>query len=366
MPSEECFQPNWASPPGDTIAELMRLKGLALEQLARRLECSVSAAKDLIAGLASIDDGRAKQLESLLGPSAKFWSTRELQYRKSLARIGAEPDVASQQEWIRLFPMADMISFGWIQRRSSLSDKLDECLKFFGVSTVRDWYQAYGSLLRAAAFRTSASFKSNPAAVIAWLRWAELRSKDIECAPWNPKRFAAALREVRSLTRLKSPKDFLPRLIEICAACGVAVVVARAPEGCRASGATRFVSEKKALIVLSFRHLSDDHFWFTFFHEAGHLLRHNKSALFIEDGSEVTAAEEKEANEFASRVLIPDQEALLNVRLGYKDIIKFAWEIGIAPGIVVGQLQHLGRLDRSRLNRLKRRYTWAASGFDGD
>jgi len=143
------------------------------------------------------------------------------------------------------------------------------------------------------------------------------------------------------------------------------VVVARAPKGCRASGATRFLTPDKALIVLSFRYRTDDQFWFTFFHEAGHLILHAEDALFLEDESEVTAAEEAEANEFAARILVPMAflPELMILRPGVKEIVGFARKIGVSPGIVVGQLQHLGRVKRDRLNGFKRRYRWATASM---
>jgi Zn-dependent peptidase ImmA (M78 family) len=165
---------------------------------------------------------------------------------------------------------------------------------------------------------------------------------------------------MRTLSRLKDPQQFLPHLQVLCASCGVALVVVRAPKGCRASGATRFLSTEKALIALSFRHRTDDHFWFTFFHEAAHLILHAKDALFLEDGSDVTETEEAEANEFAARVLVPKEYIveLASLRPNLKSIVAFARRLGVAPGIVVGQLQHIRRIRRDQLNSLKRRYAW--------
>jgi HTH-type transcriptional regulator/antitoxin HigA len=140
------------------------------------------------------------------------------------------------------------------------------------------------------------------------------------------------------------------------------VVIVRAPTGCRASGATRFVSASKALLLLSFRYLSDDHFWFTFFHEAGHLLLHGEKALFLE-GAEMSATkEEEEANEFAARVLIPPEfhTALLDLSVNGREVIRFAKFTGVSPGIIVGQLQHHGRVKRNQLNSLKRWFKWGS------
>jgi hypothetical protein len=40
-------------------------------------------------------------------------------------------------------------------------------------------------------------------------------------------------------------------------------------------------------------------------------------------------------------------------------IVRFAKRVGIAPGIIVGQLQHYDRIPRNYFNGLKRRYQWS-------
>ena len=159
----------------------------------------------------------------------------------------------------------------------------------------------------------------------------------------------------------KDPSDFLPALQQICSTSGVAAVIVRAPNGCRASGATRFVSSDKALLLLSFRYLSDDQFWFTFFHEAGHLLLHGAESIFLEGLDGDSSTQESEANEFAEKVLIPSEfkHALLTLTPDMRAIIRFAKKIGVSPGIVVGQLQHHGRVRRNHFNGLKRRFQWS-------
>ena len=111
--------------------------------------------------------------------------------------------------------------------------------------------------------------------------------------------------------------------------------------------------------MLSFRYLTDDHFWFTFFHESGHLLLHNKR-LFLEGAETPDTAEELEANEFAARTLVPLSfySEMLSLPTANLEVIRFARRTGVSPGIIVGQLQHEGRLPRNWLNGLKRRYRW--------
>jgi Zn-dependent peptidase ImmA (M78 family) len=284
--------------------------------------------------------------------------TRESQFRQDANRNTEGGAATDDKGWLRELPVADMVNYGWIDRLPP-GDSIAACLKFFGVRDILSWRETYRDVLQKAAFRTSPSFESQPGSVAAWFRQGEIKGGAIMCEPWSATRFRDALAEIRLLTRKKNPSIFIPELKQMCSACGVAVVIVRSPTGCRASGATRFLSTQKALLLLSFRYLSDDHFWFTFFHEAGHLLLHREKGLFLE-GMNVSGTEETEANEFAAQVLIPSpfRETLPALRLELRSILKFARLVGVSPGIVIGQLQHSSRVPRSHWNTLKYRFAW--------
>ena len=114
------------------------------------------------------------------------------------------------------------------------------------------------------------------------------------------------------------------------------------------------------MVLLSFRHLSDDHFWFTLLHELGHLLLHGAKA-FVDVDDTYPDEREREANEFASSCIIPPArwEEFVNLPHDKEFVVRFAVSLGIAPGLIVGQLQHRGEITRDRLNFLKRHWTWA-------
>ena len=211
-------------------------------------------------------------------------------------------------------------------------------------------------------FRKSYVLKSDPESVAAWLRQGEIVAESINCKAWNSELFNQTLKKIKPLTKKKKPQEFLSELKALCAECGVAVAIVRTPKGCSVSGATKFINSEKAMILLSFRYLSDDHFWFTFFHEAGHLLLHSEKSLFLEEENETMKNNvyEKEANEFAAEVLIPKefQLRLKTMRIEKRAIMDLAKDADVSLGIVIGQLQHAGRVDFKNLNRYKRRYSW--------
>lgn len=357
--SGERFNPNWISPPGETIGDILRQKDLTQADFGERIGADPATVRDLLEGRQPISGSLAQQLETTLGAPASFWLKREKTYRHELRRLEAYVAEEEVDTWLKSLPVAEMTRMGWLPAAGSRTDRAVACLRFFGVPDVRSWFAEYDSLLRSSAFRTSRSYESTPGSVAVWLRQGELEAASIGCMPWNPVKFKDVLRELRALTREDNPSVFLPELRQRLSECGVAAVALKAPSGCRASGVARFLTQKKALMLLSFRYLSNDQFWFSVFHEAGHLLLHPER-LSIDSPGMPSSKEENEANEFAAEILIPKEfEAeMMKLPVDGRAVMKFARRIGVAPGIVVGQLQHRGQLQRRQLNNLKRRYAW--------
>lgn len=157
---------------------------------------------------------------------------------------------------------------------------------------------------------------------------------------------------------------FQKALIELCAAIGEAVVFVPELPKTGVAGATRWLGPDKALIQISLRYKTDDHLWFTFFHEAGHVVLHGKKAVFLE-GNGMNDAKEDAANRFAANFLIPSGELKTFIaasRPTFSEIQDFASRLGIAPGIVVGRLQHEDILPRNTGNGLKRSFRWRSGG----
>jgi hypothetical protein len=251
-----------------------------------------------------------------------------------------------------------MFKLGWIEKFKDKHDQLEEVLRFFGMANVRQWRELWPNL--DVAYRQHNKHEIFPEAVSAWLRQGELQAARIRCAPYNKDAFRVALDKVRGLTEL-GPGKFVPAMQAMCAKAGVAVVFVPALPKTGLSGATRWLNPEKALIQLSLRYKTNDHLWFTFYHEAGHILLHGKKELFLEGINGLDEEKENEANQFAQHELIPGkafQRFIQQADFSRSAIIKFAREVDIAPGIVVGQLQHRELLGYSQCHDLKCRYKW--------
>lgn len=351
------FAPDWTSPPGDTIADLLTERQIPVDELADRLALSIKNVNELLDGKHEISDELAGKLQINLGSTARFWRSREKQYRESILTPEARLDA-----FARALPMRDMLRFGWLDRFRREDGEVAAALRFFGINSPRDFSAKYEELEVALAFRKSASFELKPFSLAAWFRAAEIQTEEYESANWNRAEFIDCLVEIRKLSRERNPDSFLPKLRDICKKVGVVLAVVPTPAGCPVSGATFFSTPERANILLSFRYLTDDQFWFSFFHEAGHLVLHDKKDFFVESEKASTDAREQEANDFAASILVPTelQADLKSVALTKYDIVRFARLIGVSPGIVVGQLQHLGRVRRNQFNFLKRKYDLTA------
>lgn len=355
------FKPNWIVHPGESIDDALSERGLTQVEFAERMGISKKHANDLMKGRARVSPETAASLAAVLGSTPRFWLNLQSNYDAELVRFEREKRLEAEHAgWLKELPFKEMADRGWVQTFPTVGARIEESLRYFATASVEAWRNTYGE--RVVAFRTSTKFANEPGATAAWLRKGEIDAGAMACAPWDPVRFKALLPSLRALTTEPDVRVFLPKLKEACATVGVVAVLVPAPKGCRASGATFFLTPDKAVLLLSGRFKRDDQLWFTFFHEAGHLVLHGKKKTFIE-GEGTTGEEEDEANTFAANLLVPPAEAraLRNV-MSEGEVRDLAARLGVAPGIVVGRMQREGWIPFSHMNGLKVGYDWGEDG----
>jgi HTH-type transcriptional regulator / antitoxin HigA len=359
MNATESFEPKWATPPGATVLDVLREREMAVGEFAEAVHRDLESVSRLLHGVEPLTDEWAEALARVVGASPTFWLRREALYRSDLKRV-CEAAGTSTSDWAKSLPLGDMVQFGWIERGSSPGETALNACAFLGVVTANSFERRYKELLSSAAYRASNAFVAQPSAVAAWLRQGEIVASAVDCASWNETKLREAIEPIRALTNEEDPQKFLPPLRKYLAGCGIALVVARAPAGCHASGVARFLNEQKGLIQLSFRYLSDDQFWFTLFHEIGHILLHAKDGLFIEMDDHRKSAKESEADAFAISELFANVgvESLDTLEISKFAIARLARKAGIAPGLIVGQLQARKRIPYKHFNYFKKRYAW--------
>lgn len=351
------FAPSVVFPPGATLAETLNFLGMTQAELAARIGRTPKFVNELIAGKAPLHEQTAMALERVLDVPASLWTGLEGQYRLFMARSAETEELEYMAPWAEQFPVREMVKLGWIRKCFTPEATAGELLRFFGVATPDAWHEVWGKERFAVAFRRSRAFAPNSFAIAAWLRQGEIEAARLECAAFDPKKFRKTIPPLRALTLIQEPEDFLPKLINLCSSCGVAVVLVPEAPGTHVSGAARWAG-KRPIIQLSLRHKTDDHLWFAFFHEAKHILDHPRQEVFI-NGMDGDLPEEQEANAFSAEILIPRADLLRFLSRGRPrlDAIRdFAARIGVSPGIVVGRLQHDNIIPYQMGQQLKVRY----------
>jgi HTH-type transcriptional regulator / antitoxin HigA len=323
---------------------------------AMRTGLSLKHINQIAQGVAPISAETALLFERVTSVPARVWNSLEARYRERQARDEDRKVLARDAGWLKTLPLAELVRRGYVTATGDAAKQVEDVCRFFGVADRERWEQLW--LAPLAAFRQSPSFQADAAAVATWLRIGELEAALIDCEPFDARTFRDVLNDARALT-LMEPGEAATKLVKRCAEAGVAVVFVGDVGKTRASGAARWLTPTKALIQLSLRHKSDDHLWFSFFHEAAHLLLHSKKETFISGGpsQNVTQKMEDEANDFAAAHLIPRRfDPQLRELQTETDVRAFASAIGVAPGIVVGRLQKEELWPWNKGNKLKRRF----------
>jgi HTH-type transcriptional regulator / antitoxin HigA len=359
------YRPDRVSAPGVTLLDLLKERGMTQAVLAERTGRPLKTINEIVRGKAAITSETAIQLERVLGTPAEFWNQREANYRAYLARQKESENLAVQKDWLKQFPIKEMKKRGWLQDYGdAVADQMIAILNFFGVATPEQWQRGWTK--RRLAFRKAMNLSSNIGAVSAWLRQGELEGEKIVCKPFNKERLLDSLKNIRELTLKEDPQIFIPKLVDICAGYGIAIVFVEPFPKVAVYGASCWINPEKALIQLSGRGKTTDILWFTIFHEIGHIIKHSKKEIFIEidDKSMKKSQEELEADEYAAETLISSSRLnewlKKNNQLNAAVISNFATELNIAPGILVGRLQYMRRVKYSDYNGLKFRYDWCA------
>jgi len=350
------YEPDYAVPPGATLLETIESLGIDQRELAERTGLSAKTLNLIIKGKAPLTQQTAMLLERVTSVPARIWNNLEANYQEQLARLEARRDLAEQIEWLKTIPTKVLIERGFIQPSRDKVELLERILNFFRVASVDAWKEGWGH--GQFAFRKTKQASAVDGRLATWLQIAELKAEQMIVEPYDKTNLQAALQESRTLTR-QSPQVFVPRLVSLFKASGVAVCLVPEIPGAKISGAAKWLSPTKAMIAVNLRGKKSDLFWFTLFHEAGHILNDSKKETYV-DVTYSDDPRERNANDFAKTILIPAKyDGRLASLKSEKRILEFADEIEVDPGIVVGRLQYEELLRFDQFNHLRTTFEWA-------
>ena len=338
-----------ATPPGATIKEQLLDKGMSQKEFATRMDLSQKHVSKLINGEVQLTPDVAVRLEMVLGVPANFWNKLEATYREKLIKANAENEMDEDKDIAKKIPYKEMSDYGWVPITKKIEEKVINLRKFFGV--VRLGLMKDMRLSKIACRRLVDTEKSNYA-LMAWAQQAKIEARDINTSLIDLKTLEKKLLEIRSMTTL-DPDDFCEQLENLLADCGIALVFLPHMDGSFLHGAT-FVDGNKIVIGLTVRGKDADRFWFSLFHELGHILLGH-----INQPDGTTEEDERAADHFAQEILIPtsDFDSFVSQNeFSRSSICAFANAEDIQSGIVVGRLQKDGILKYTQFNDLKTKY----------
>lgn len=339
-----------ATPPGATIKEQLADRGMLQKEFASRMEMSEKHISRLINGEVQLTPDVAMRLEMVLGLPARFWNNLEAIYREKISMVEAENEMDADIEISKKLPYKEMAANGWVPEAKKVEDKVVNLRKFFEVVRLGLLKE---DLIPGIACRRQSITEKADYALIAWAQKAKLEARNISTSPINLKRLTENLPQIRAMTVL-DPNDFCLKLVNMLTDCGVALVFLPHIGGSFLHGAT-FYDKNKIIIGLTVRGKDADKFWFSLFHEIGHILYGHINQL-----SGTSEEDEITADNFAKEILIPQEEFnrfVAGVEYYSRESIKnFAALIGISPGIVVGRLQKEGCIKYNQFNDLKTKY----------
>lgn len=339
-----------ATPPGATIREQLSLRGMKQKEFAIRMDLSEKHISRLITGQVELTQDVALRLESVLGIPAQFWNNLEAIYREKILRVKEENYLIEEIEQSRQFPYNEMIALGWIKETNNPIERVQNLRSFFEVARLQK-LEDLG--IPGISYRRVGFGKKTDYSLAVWSQKARLEARNDILSPINVEKLQASILKIRSMT-LKEPHIFCQELKTIFSQCGIALVFLPHIKGSFLHGAT-FVDGNHVVMGLTVRGKTADKFWFSLFHEIQHIINGDIYNASFEDEEF-----EYKADCFARDVLIPMDKFtgfVENQKFDRISIEKFARDLGVSPGIVVGRLQKENMIQYNAFNDLKVSYT---------
>ena len=339
--------------PGYYIKEIVEESGLTQEDFAKRLDTTPKNLSLLIRGEQNLSIDIAMKLSRMIGTSVSYWLNLQSAYDALIAEFKSKEELAQER---LIFSILDYKYFREYFNLPDLPRKIDEQIaqvrKFLNVATLT----VFKKPDMAVSFRSATGEMSEANIVKAntMVQIATNIALKTEAPKFNKSLFEEAVRYALTLT--KDHSTFYPLIKEAFCKVGVIFVILPNISGSKINGATKKVGNNIMLLVND-RRLNSDTFWFTLFHEIGHIMNGDYGISFDSESGE----QEEIADKYAEDMLIPCdqyQQFIAENRFDIQSIRSFAKRIDRDPGIVLGRLMNDGKVsyDDWSLNPLRHKY----------
>lgn len=329
--------------PGETLKELLEDRNMTQQELALRTDASPKHISTVLSGEKSISISFAKKLEYALNIEAEFWINLQNAYDKEILEFD-ELNSISKEEISILKQLKTVFEYlinnALIPAYSITEQKILELRKFLNVSNLT----VIPTLVSTGAFRAQTRVSVDEYTLFGWQKICEVLCSRINVHETDfseqKKKILALVPSIKEM--MFEPQDiFVPKLVSMFSENGIAFCIAPSFKGAPVQGYIKHFSDSKTILAMTFRQKKADIFWFTLFHEIGHLLNGDGKTKFI-DFESVESTQEKKADEFAENKLINKvayQSFVKKSDFSISSIKQFAKSQNILPCIVIGRLQ---------------------------
>lgn len=344
----------WKSPvathPGKFLEEILEDFGMTQADLAERIELSKKVVNEIVKGKNPITRTTAFKLSKVFPISEDYWINLQNIYESDKARLEEEKRIEEDKQlylpsfaetYRELSRIGATSGHRWVNSNSG--GIVLELQRFYATSSLG--YVKKEIEKEKISFRKNKhkEDKLNYYTIAAWLRLGKIKALKTEAKPYDEKKLRGLIKGLVHLS-LENPYQYLPKLEKMLSECGVVLAYIPYLKNTHIQGAATWIGKEKALVMLNTTNRSEDKFWFNLFHELGHILNHNKESFVSLENGEIENEEEKEADAFAQKCLIPDFENVVtkfNKYPNYKNAIEtLSNDIGVSPSILAGRIAY--------------------------
>lgn len=306
MAQEKKFKAVYAFHPGITLREKLNEMGMSVKEFAIRTSKPEKTINAVLMGKSSLTPDMAVAFEQITMIPAHLWMNLQRNYDEYEARLKRESILSDGKTiaWAKCFPYAKMAKLGWVPAARSISEKITNLFSFFKITTASAWENLFLNQALKSEFRLSLSCSKDPHSISAWLRQGEILAETTKAkSTYSPELLKEKLPQMLMLVR-EEPAAASSQLSNLCSEAGIKLIYISHIPHAPVNGCARWIEDVPSIQMTDQQKQNDD-FWFSFFHEIGHILLHGKKDVFLEDKEYLEQQKDKEleADKFASEIL---------------------------------------------------------------
>ena len=295
-------------PTSELIKERLEIYNISQKELAIRLNMSEKHISELLNNKVLLTMDMAIALEKVINLKYEILMNYEIKYRGYLEKKKQLEELKKEniEEIHNKYQLDFMRRKKWIdvEYRATKEEKVYALLNFFGVNNVNNIIPVYQNKIFQYSFKED-GYQIEP--MLVWIRKCELEARKQNVEVYNKEKFKETLKDIKKLME-KVDIDIFNKIKDLCNKNGVYFIMEEAVPNSKIRGAFTWLGDNP-VIQISLRYCTNDHFWFAFWHEIGHLLLHaNKKQNFI-DYPEFDKSNqiENEADCFAQNEIFDEQ-----------------------------------------------------------